>query len=569
MANITGTAGDDLLLDSNFGQSDVVLGLGGNDTITGGTPYLGTIGANFPDTLDGGDGNDTISIPYTFIANQLLIGGNGNDLLKSSAIGANTLQGGNGNDTLESAGSDGTLQGGDGNDVFIENGLFLGNSANTLEGGAGDDIFEVISKNTINGGEGFDAIGTYYFNNPDSTNPVNINVDNIPFSNPKITNVETAVNFTSGAGNDILTLARKIGDKLRTVDAGDGNDLVTVLGDAHASINGGKGVDRLYGGAAVDILNGGDDDDFAFGGGGDDSILGGLGLDNLEGNGGNDTIRGEDGDDGLAGQEGNDELFGDAGNDRLYGWTGNDRLYGGIGNDTLYGDDGNDTLYGDDGNDLAYGGTGNDSILGGLGIDNLEGNAGNDTIRGDDGDDGLAGQEGDDLLVGGNGRDRLYGWIGNDMLNGDAGNDSLYGDGGNDTLRGGQGNDRLTGDYSNQPAGADTFAFDSLSGANFAELGVDTITDFQSGSDKILLGKTIFTALPDTLTATSFQTVEAIAQAATSNALIVYSQGQLFYNANGSAAGYGNGGLFVVLEGTPAPTLTAHDFVITGVTLAQ
>lgn len=474
MANITGTEGDDQLFDSGS-ASDVVLGLGGNDTISGGSPYTGSrLGSSGPDTLDGGEGNDIISIIGVLTGNNLLIGGNGDDVLNSVSIGSNTLQGGEGNDTLESAGSNGILQGGNGNDVFIENGLFLGNSANTLEGGNGDDIFELISRNTIDGGDGFDAIGTYRFNNPDSTNPVNINVDNIPFSNPKITNVETAVNFTSGAGNDVLTLSRSITGKLRTVDAGDGNDLVTVLGDAHASINGGKGVDQLYGGAGVDILNGGEDDDFAYGGDGDDNIFGGLGLDNLEGNEGNDTIQGEDG------------------------------------------------------------------------------------------DDGLAGQEGDDLLVGGNGNDRLYGWTGNDILNGDAGDDVLYGDGGNDTLRGGQGNDTLTGDLVGQPSGADIFAFDSLSVTSFAELGIDTITDFQSGTDKILLDKAIFTALPDTLNDTSFQVVANIDQAMTSAGLIVYSQGQLFYNANGTEAGYGNGGAFANFS-NPVPTLSASDFLISGI----
>ncbi|MEH2202958.1 MAG: hypothetical protein V7K53_02600 [Nostoc sp.] len=36
--------------------------------------------------------------------------------------------------------------------------------------------------------------------------------------------------------------------------------------------------------------------------------------------------------------------------------------------------------------------------------------------------------------------------------------------------------------------------------------------------------------------------------------------GQLFYNQNGSAAGFGSGGLFATL--TDAPTLTESNFVL-------
>ncbi|MBD2531758.1 calcium-binding protein, partial [Nostoc flagelliforme FACHB-838] len=47
-----------------------------------------------------------------------------------------------------------------------------------------------------------------------------------------------------------------------------------------------------------------------------------------------------------------------------------------------------------------------------------------------------------------------------------------------------------------------------------------------------------------------------------SNAVIVYDSmtGQLLYNQNGSAAGFGSGGQFAQLTGAPA--LTASDFII-------
>ncbi|WNZ27514.1 hypothetical protein HJG54_32070 [Leptolyngbya sp. NK1-12] len=51
-------------------------------------------------------------------------------------------------------------------------------------------------------------------------------------------------------------------------------------------------------------------------------------------------------------------------------------------------------------------------------------------------------------------------------------------------------------------------------------------------------------------------------QAAKSNALIVYNtrNGNLFYNANGSRAGFGEGGNFALLSGKPA--MTAAHFLV-------
>ncbi|MEH2323847.1 MAG: hypothetical protein V7K32_09775 [Nostoc sp.] len=55
---------------------------------------------------------------------------------------------------------------------------------------------------------------------------------------------------------------------------------------------------------------------------------------------------------------------------------------------------------------------------------------------------------------------------------------------------------------------------------------------------------------------------QVTSSAATSTAKIVYDSvsGQLFYNQNGSTAGFGSGGLFATLTG--APTLAASDFVL-------
>ncbi|WP_442940870.1 hypothetical protein [Nostoc sp.] len=125
---------------------------------------------------------------------------------------------------------------------------------------------------------------------------------------------------------------------------------------------------------------------------------------------------------------------------------------------------------------------------------------------------------------------------------------------------GSAGNDTLVGG-----AGADIFLYNTNAAFNGSAIGVDTISDFKSSEgDKILLDKTSFstiTSVPGNgfSNASDFQVTHL---AGTSTAKIVYDpvSGQLFYNQNGSAAGFGNGGLFATLTG--APTLTASDFVL-------
>jgi Ca2+-binding RTX toxin-like protein len=163
-----------------------------------------------------------------------------------------------------------------------------------------------------------------------------------------------------------------------------------------------------------------------------------------------------------------DTLFGNGGNDSIEGGKNADLIQGGAGDDTLYGDSANPLGIVRDGNDTIYGGAGNDQIFGGEGNDLLYGDAGNDTIDGGAGDDRLFGGEGNDSLVGGTGSDRLFGGAGNDTLTGAAGSDVLEGGAGNDTLTGGE--------------GADIFRI-----VNETDAGIDEITDFTTGVDKIKL----------------------------------------------------------------------------------
>ncbi|MBN3925715.1 tandem-95 repeat protein, partial [Nostoc sp. NMS4] len=165
-----------------------------------------------------------------------------------------------------------------------------------------------------------------------------------------------------------------------------------------------------------------------------------------------------------------------------------------------------------------------------------------------------------DVINGQGGNDIINGNSGNDLLRGGEGDDILIGSEGNDTLVGGKGNDILIGGV-----GADFFLYNSNADFTTTVVGVDTITDFNSSQgDKIILDKSTFSALASAA-GTGFNNTndfQITNLAGTSTAKIVYDpvSGQLFYNQNGSVAGFGSGGLFATLTG--APTLTASDFVL-------
>ena len=135
-------------------------------------------------------------------------------------------------------------------------------------------------------------------------------------------------------------------------------------------------------------------------------------------------------------------------------------------------------------------------------------------------------------------------------LLGSNGADTLTGSGGNDIIAGGAGNDALTGG-----AGADTFAFTA---APNATKNLDRITDFASGTDKLSLARSVFSALsPGDLSTAAF--VQAIA-AVTADQHVIYNQatGIVSYDADGSGAG----AAIAVVRLTPGQALTAQDIKV-------
>ena len=217
-----------------------------------------------------------------------------------------------------------------------------------------------------------------------------------------------------------------------------------------------------------------------------------------------------------------------------------------------------DLIQGTEENNLLQGLGGSDTVVGFAGNDELLGNRGNDSINGGAGDDTLRGGYENDTLKGGSGNDSLIGWIGFDALLGGSGDDNLSGGQGRDRLNGGEGNDTLTGG-----ASRDKFIFAANQAFSEVDLGVDEITDFVPARDTIVLDLTTFTAITTEAGASlgdEFDSVDGLV--AQSEAIIVYNSidNGLYYNANGSEDGFGNGGLFATISDEVFPTV--DDFLI-------
>ncbi|MHC5743169.1 MAG: beta strand repeat-containing protein [Nostoc sp.] len=116
-------------------------------------------------------------------------------------------------------------------------------------------------------------------------------------------------------------------------------------------------------------------------------------------------------------------------------------------NDVINGQGGDDIIDGKSGNDLLRGGVGNDILIGGVGNDTLITTTGNDTLDGGAGDDTLnaSGSTADNLLSGSDGNDSLdisgfFRVSGSVFPSNSYGSRSL----GNNTLEGGAGDDTLS-----------------------------------------------------------------------------------------------------------------------------
>lgn len=491
---IEGTEGNDTLVGGDW--NDTLRGKGGNDTLDGRNGADQLIGGTGDDTYivdNGGDivtedansGTDLVksSVTYTLAANvenltltgASTINGTGNSL-------ANVLVGNSASNTLNGGAGADTMIGGTGNDTYVVD-------------NAGDVVTELVS-------EGADLVQSSI------TYTLTSNVENLTLTGSAaingtgntLSNVITgnsAANILSGAaGND-------------TLNGGDGNDVL--IGGAGAdALNGGAGSDTASyetstsgvtvntgtpssntGDAAgdsyssIEIMRGSAyDDNIVFIGSGitiygedgnDNLIADGLGN-TIYGGAGHDLIRARDGTaSALAG--GNDILDGGSGNDEMYGLGGKDIMIGGTGDDTMMGGADDDTYYVDSVGDVVV-----ENIDPGEGIDlvfssvtyTLANNVENMTLTGTAAINGT-GNTLDNILIGNSAAN---------ILNGGGGNDTLSGGGGNDTLNGGTGTDLMSGGI-----GDDIYVVDNI-GDVVAELAAEG-TDLVQSSVTYTLGSNV------------------------------------------------------------------------------
>jgi Ca2+-binding RTX toxin-like protein len=212
----------------------------------------------------------------------------------------------------------------------------------------------------------------------------------------------------------------------------------------------------------------------------------------------------------------------------------------------------------------AWGNNLNNHLVGNSGNNVLSGNGGIDTMIGGLGDDAYGVDNSADIIIEehNSGFDWVHSsvsWILGDNLEylvltgssslvgrGNDLNNRIKGNGGNSTLDGGLGRDTLIGG-----AGADTFRFAAV--ASYGIDAADRISNFNAAlGDRITIDRAVFGIGAASASLISVDSA-GLANALRTSNLFVYNStnGHIFHNANGSAAGFGAGGVFALLSDSP------------------
>ena len=419
---------------------------------------------------------------YGSIGEDILYGRGGDDLLVGNA-GDDRLLGGLGNDSLLGGSGDDKLDGSAGNDY--------------LDGGTGQDF--------MTGGPGHD---TYVV---DSLGDVALEV------------------ISGGAGGKDLimtSISLMVPDNVESLQA-TGAESISLIGNDLDNI--------LLGNAADNDLTGGAGRDTLFGEEGDDELDGGDGVDLMAGGFGDDTYHVSSRADRIVEQvgQGTDHVI--AGSSYTLSSNVENLTLTGSGNFTAGGNSLDNHLTGNNGNNLLAGGIGADTLEGGLGDDIYVLSDSMDTIIDIGGEDTIRSNL-DITLISDIENADLVG-IADTVAIGNGLDNKLYGNMADNILDGAGGVDILTGGQ-----GADTFVISN----NGEGMAADTISDFNSGEDLIVVDLASFGIDPEALgllssglvSADSFVT-GAGAQALDANDFFIFdtAQGMLLFDADGSAEG--------------------------------
>ena len=278
--------GDDLItFDDSFTQPMRLVGLGGNDTITGGAGADTILGGEGEDVIDGGrgadliygdEGNDTLTYasrtqPVVVFMDAIANDGEAGE--GDNVDGSiDTIFGGHGADRIDTQGqasgkaiygNDGndTLTGGDGNDRL--NGGF---GENHLRGAAGDDdLLGRTDRDVFHGDAGIDSVTYYYVDSAAGAVSVVLNGRSVSGAPGERDAIRDDVENVIGTNfDDSLTGS----DAPNVITGLNGNDTITGLG----------GIDSLFGDDGNDsfITTGGTGTD-------EDEIDGGAGSNTVDG----------------------------------------------------------------------------------------------------------------------------------------------------------------------------------------------------------------------------------------------------------------------------------------------
>ncbi|MFN6476880.1 calcium-binding protein [Nostoc sp. DedQUE07] len=322
----------------NFSGSqsdDNIVGSNGNDTLSGSN--------GGKDTIDGGKGDDLLSIDYSYYATGgITTTFNASTKVGLITAGTNSVSYKN-IEQLNISGSqyDDNIVGNDGDDTLSTN----GSGNDTIDGGKGDDV--------LSGNYRFASKGiTTTFNASTNIGLITAGTNTVSYKNIERLNIsgtEYDDNIVGNDGNDTLSGSNddynggNSGND--TIDGGKGDDLYSV----NLNFSTG-GITTTYNASTnIGSITAGTD---------------GVSYKNIE----RLNISGTEYDDNIVGSNGNDTLYGNRGNgdnDTIIGGAGNDSLSAGVysGNNLLSGDDGNDILTGGEGSDSLYGGASTDTFV--------------------------------------------------------------------------------------------------------------------------------------------------------------------------------------------------------------